>query len=92
MSFEQNVKDIKSVYYHLSGKDSPDVHLTYKGTSHGISKPWNLKIDIKEINSESFERAAEELLLSLKQELSAKISSMEQQAAQYRRALGSFDN
>lgn len=92
MQFEQTVRDIRKVFSIVSDGKDADVHLTFKGTSHGVSKPWHIKIDSRELNHETHDGAAEELLLKLKKELADKISSLEKMASDYRRSLGSFDN
>lgn len=92
MEFEDNIKEIRRIFSLIvDGKDS-DVHLTFRGYSHGITKPWVLKIDVKEVVHEDHEQAAVELLLLLKKELAEKISNLEKQASHYRKALGSFNN
>lgn len=91
MSFENNIKEIKKLAAIVTGKDS-DVNLTYKGTSHGVSKPWHLVCNTREINSVSHEEAAEELVKILRKELLDKISSLERLAAEHRKVLGSLEN
>lgn len=91
MSFEDLVKDIKKLYMTLTSKDA-EVIITYKGTSHGVSKPWQLKIDSREANNVSHEKAALELFTILKQELAAKIAFTEKQTTELKRVLGSLPN
>jgi len=87
MDFESNIKDIKRLIQVLTGKDT-DVSITYKGTSYGVTQPWNIRCDSREINDESHEGAASKLLDILRKELRDKISFTEKQAAEYKKALG----
>lgn len=91
MTFETNIKLIKKLVSVLGGKDS-DVSITYKGTGYGVTKPWHIRCDTKEINHETHDGGAKELVAILKVELQKKISDAEKQADDYRKALGSLDN
>ncbi len=90
-NFESNIKSIKKLVSVISGRDV-DVTVTYKGNSYGVTKCWNIKCDNRELNHENYQLCAEELVLSLKKELLEKISSAEQQAANYRSILGELSN
>lgn len=92
MEFEQTIKEIRKIFSLITDGKESDVHLTYRGNSHGITMPWVLKIDSKEVIHENHEQAAKDLLLLLKKELANKISNLEQQTTAYRKALGSFNN
>ena len=91
MTFEDNIKLIKKLVAVLGGKDS-DVSITYKGTAYGVTKSWHIRCDTKEIQHESHEIGARELVTSLKAELQKKISDAEKQADDYRKALGALEN
>jgi len=86
--FENNVRDIKKLITVLTGKDC-EVFITYKGTSYGVSNPWNIKCDTREVNADTYENAASRLLDLLKAELNGKIMFAENQAKSYREALNS---
>lgn len=86
-TFEENVREIKRHYQLIFGKDC-DVHFTFKGTSLGVVKCWNAKIDNREANESTVELAALFLLSELKNELSKKISLLEEEARNLRKALG----
>ena len=86
--FEDNIKNIKKLITVLTGKDC-EVFITYKGTTYGVVKPWNIKCDTREVNSETYESAASELLELLKAELSGRIMFAEKQANSYRDVLNS---
>ena len=90
-NFETNIKSIKKLVSVISGRDS-EVTITYKGNSYGITKCWNIKCDNRELNHENYQLGAEELVTTLKKELQDKISSAEQQAANYRQLLGELSN
>jgi hypothetical protein len=85
-SFESNIRDIKKLVSILTGKDT-EVITTYKGTSYGVTKPWNIKCESREINHENHETGAAELLNTLKIELQGKISFAEKQAEEYKKVL-----
>ena len=85
-SFESNIQDIKKLVAILTGKDT-EVLNNYKGTSYGVTKPWNIKCDSREINHESHEQGAAELLNTLKIELQGKIAFAEKQAEEFKKVL-----
>lgn len=91
MGFEDLVKDIKKVYATLTSKDS-EVVITYKGTSYGVTTPWNIKIDSREVNHASHEEGAALLFQTLKIELASKILFTEKQALELKRIMSSFSN
>lgn len=91
MSFEELIVSIKKLYATLTSKDV-EVILTYKGTAYGVSKPWQLKIDAREVNSVSHEKAAMELFLMLKKELEDRITFTERQAKELKQVFSSFPN
>jgi len=84
--FESNITNIKRLVLLITGKDT-EVHITYKGTGYGITKPWNIRCDIREINGEHLDNAAEELLSNLISEVQAKINSAEKEAASFKETL-----
>lgn len=92
MDFEQTVRDIKKIFAIVTDGKEADVHLSFKGNSHGVTKPWVIKIDTKEVVHETHDGAANELLSKLKLELSKKISDLKVQVASYEKSLGSFNN
>lgn len=91
MSFDANIKAIKKLVSAICGGDN-DVHITYQGNSHGVTKPWTIKCGTREIIHESHDGGADDLVKTLKKELQDKISSTERQAADYRRVLGGMEN
>lgn len=91
MDFESNIKNIKKLIFALSGKDS-DVILTYKGNSYGVTSPWNIRCDIREANSLTFELASLTLLNELNLELKNKIISSEKQTENFKRILNSINS
>lgn len=90
-SFEKNVREIKRHYQLIFGKEC-DVHFTFKGTSLGLVKCWNVKIDNREANHTKIELATLELLSQLQAELYNKISRLEEEARHLRSALGDVNN
>jgi hypothetical protein len=91
MNFDTDIKDIKKLVAVLTGKDA-DVSITYKGTAYGVTKPWLIRCDSREITHESHEGGAAELVKSLREELVKKISDTKKQAAEYEKALGALEN
>jgi hypothetical protein len=91
MTFEQNVKDIKRVYFVLTGKENPEVHISYRGHSGGIANPWSIRIDTREVHHANHEEGAQQLLIQLKQELIGKITNAEAEANAFRKALETFN-
>lgn len=91
MSFASDIKDIKKLVGVLTGKDT-EVTITYKGTAYGVTKPWHIRCDAREINHETETAAANELVTLLKKELKDKISFTEKQAAEYKKALSALEN
>lgn len=91
MSFDADIKAIKKLVAAVTGKDA-DVIVTYKGTSHGVTKPWQIKCNTRELDHETHDGGAAELLKTLKQELRDKIASTERQADDYRKVLGGMEN
>jgi hypothetical protein len=91
MSFAANVKNIKKLTAILTGKDA-DVVLTYKGLNFGVTKPWHLRCEAREMCHETYDGAAQELADLLKKELADRISFTEKQTAEYKKTLGALDN
>lgn len=89
--FESNIKEIRKIYQLISGKEC-EVHCTYKGTSYGVVKSWNVKIDNREVNEAKIDVGAINLLNILKEELAKKISNLEDEAKVLRSALGAISN
>lgn len=81
-NFSSKIKDIQALIKAISGKDV-DVFITYR-TGLGITKPWHIKCDLKEVEHTSNEDAANELYLQLTEELKKRIESAELQVAYYR--------
>ena len=86
MTFEKIVIEIRRIHYIATNKDS-DVHIVYKGTSHGITRPWNIKIDTKEADGTNELEAALNLFDLVKKDLSDRIKFMENQAASWKKEL-----
>jgi hypothetical protein len=86
MTFEKIIIEIRRIHYIATNKDS-DVHIVYKGTSHGITKPWNIKVDNKESDGTTELEAALNLFNLVKNDLSDRIKFMENQAASWKEAL-----
>ena len=91
MTFDTNIKDIKKLVAILTGKDV-DVSITYKGYGHGVTKPWHIRCDSREITHETHDGGASELVKQLREELLKKISDTKKQAAEYEKALGALEN
>jgi hypothetical protein len=91
MKLESNIKDIKRLVSVLTGKDA-DVSCTYKGTAYGITKPWHIRCDSREINHETIDGGTAEFVKILREELIKKISDTKKQAAEYEKALGAIEN
>jgi hypothetical protein len=91
MSFDTDIKNIKKLVNILTGKDV-EVSITYKGTGYGVVKCWNIRCDSREINNETHEGAASELVKLLQDELLKKISDTKRQASEYEKALGAMAN
>jgi len=91
MTFDRNIKDIKRLVGILTGKDA-DVSITYKGTSHGVTKPWLIRCDARELTHETHEGGAAELAKNLRDEVLKKIADTKRQAAEYEKALGALEN
>jgi hypothetical protein len=85
-------KAIRSVYQTVSGKGDQSVSLIYKGLDYGVTKPWNAKIDAREVNHEAHDGALLGLLAMLKKELSDKTKSAESEAVRLRQALNQLGN
>lgn len=91
MDFNALILNIRKLYSIVHGKDS-EVILTYKGKEYGVTKPWHLRCDLREVNSLTHESAAEELFNLLKKELKDKIASTEKSAADLKNVLNTFAN
>jgi len=86
MTFEKIIIEIKRIHSISTNKDS-SIFITYKGTSGGVTKPWNIKIDTKEADGTSEIEAALNLFNIVKDDLSERIKFMENQARQLKEAL-----
>lgn len=86
MTFEETIVSVKKIHSISTGKDS-EIYITYKGTAGGVMTPWVIKIDTKEAKGKSDIEAALSLYLLIKEELLAKIATMENQISSYRQAL-----
>jgi hypothetical protein len=80
MKFEEIVIEIKKLHGILTNKEA-DVCITYKGKRHGVTKPWNIKIDNKEANGEDEIKVALTLLSDISTELYNKINNLKAEAA-----------
>ena len=86
MTFEKIIIEIKRIHGIATNKNS-EVFIVYKGTSHGVTKPWNIKIDNHESNGTTEMEAALNLFTIVKTDLSDRIRFMEQQANDWKEAL-----
>jgi hypothetical protein len=89
MSFEKIIIEIKKIHSISTNKDS-SIFITYKGTSGGITKPWNIKIDSKEADGSSEIEAALNLFNIVKDDLTKQIATLDSQANAYRAALSNI--
>jgi len=92
MDVDNVVRNIRTIYITISGKQDPDFMLIYRGTSGGITKPWKAMIDGREVNHETHDGALKELLYSLKNELESKVKSAEQEVSRLRTAFSQLGN
>lgn len=88
-NFEINVINIRKLYSTIFHRDS-EVILYYR-PELGVTKPWVLKCDNREISHENFELAAEIMFKTLKVELEKKINSDEEQTKNLKKILGSIN-
>lgn len=91
MNFESYIVDIKKLIKALNNKDT-EVFITYRGYDLGISKPWLIKCDAKEVHHETHEGAAKMLYDQLMEEMKKKISSTEDQVARFKDSLNEIVN
>lgn len=91
MNFESLIVDIKKLIKALNNKDT-EVFITYRGYDLGISKPWLIKCDAKEVHHETHEGAAQMLYDQLMDEMKRKISSTEEQIERYKESLNEIVN
>ena len=56
MDFDSLIQNIKKLYQIVHGKEI-EVVLTYKGTGYGVTKPWHLRADAREVNNETHDGA-----------------------------------
>lgn len=80
MNVEQTVKDIKKLYTAVSGLSDHELSLTYKGTTYGLTSPWVVRIDKREVIAKSYDSGLQELLANLQDELAKKITTTRVQA------------
>lgn len=92
MDIDATFKSIRTVYQTISGKQESDVILTYKGTSHGLTTPWHVRVGERECLNETHEGALHQILDMLKTELATKTKSAEQEAVRLRQALNQLGN
>lgn len=92
MDVDATFKSISSIYQAITGKSDAEVYLTYKGTRHGITKPYIVKIEAREASHVTYDGALAELLSTLKKELSDKITSTESEAKRLRQAFNQLGN
>lgn len=92
MDLETSVKTIRKLYGIVTGKSESDVTITYKGTEGGITKPWAVRIDSREVTSADHMEAVTTLLDQLRKELADKIAYGERQVADFKKALKTLDN
>lgn len=83
MTFEQHIVDIKRLAYAITGK-SVEVHISYRGTDLGQTKPWIIKCDSKEVEHERHDEAARLLYVEFANDLRKRIESAETQASNYK--------
>lgn len=92
MDVDATFRSIRAIYTTVSGKSDNDVSLTFKGNNYGVSKPYQARIDVREVAHETYDGALNGLLDLLKQELAAKVKSAETEAKRLRQALTQLDN
>lgn len=92
MDLENSIKTIRKLYSIVSGKSESDVSITYKGTDGGVTKPWSVRVDSREVTSADHMDAITTLLNQLKKELADKIAYGERQVADFKKALKTLDN
>jgi len=90
MNFAETIQDIKKIYKVLVDKDF-EVFTIYKGNGLGITTPWLIRIDSREVNAVSPEQGAEALFIELKKELANKIKFLESQASAFQKTLNTFN-
>lgn len=86
MNLEDKIINIKKLNSTLSGKDE-EVSISYKGTSHGVTKPWYSRVGNFDSNSVSLEDSVNVLFNKLKAELKKRTESLESQVAQLKTAM-----
>jgi hypothetical protein len=86
MDFEVTLKEIKKLHWAISNKEA-DVLITFKGNGYGVTKPWNLRCDGREVNGESHTTAAAALLKMLEKELREKVQMLEAQTNSFKQVL-----
>lgn len=91
MDFNSYIIEIKKLYRLVHGKDE-EVVLTYKGTSYGVTTPWNLRCEKREVNGATHEKAASMLYLLLKDEFSKKVDFAEKEAIELKKIYASLAN
>lgn len=82
---------IRKLHTIIFGIDK-DVSLTYNGGRDGLSKMWDIQIGGREAHNETYDGALLELLSRLKEELSLKVKSIENEAKRLSTALHSMEN
>lgn len=87
MTFEKIILEIKRIHSISTNKDS-EIYIVYKGTRHGVVKPWNIKIDNKEADGATEVEAALTLFNLIKDDLLERIKMMESQSSSWKEALG----
>jgi len=70
-------RNIREIYQTISGRSDSDVYIIYSGKDYGIVKPWKARIDAREANEETYDKALNVLLSMLKKELADKIKLAE---------------
>jgi hypothetical protein len=92
MDIDKAFKDIRNIYQIVSSKVDPEVTLTYKGNSFGVTKVYHVRCDQREFSHETHDGALHGLITMLKLELTDKTKSTEKEALRLNQALNQFNN
>lgn len=92
MDIDKTMKDIRNIYQIVTSKVDPEVILTYKGNSFGVTKVYHVRCDQREFSHETYDGALLGLLTMLKNELSDKTKSLEKEAIRLNQALNQYNN
>lgn len=86
-NIEETVRKIQKVHSALTGLSDNNIEMLYKGTSYGITFPWQARIDKHEVNAKSHDAALETLLDELRAALTKKINDSRRHAEHLEKTL-----